>query len=330
MRGLAPALLLSTILVAACSGTSTPGWTFAPSPDAGAAVGSAGPAPASPAAPGVASGTIEIEAFDLGFTPADPTVDAAGRYTVVLTNTGAAPHDITFADGTQVVAAPGETASGEVDVPAAGLSFICSIPGHEQGGMVGAIAVEGGQAAAPSAEPSHDSHGGPAPATNVEADPNAPAPEVFDPVAPPRLEGDVHDIDLVMTEEPMTVAPGFVQMVWTFGGTVPGPVIRVKVGDTIRVHLKNPAENLLAHSIDFHSSQVAWNDEMRSIAPGSPPTRPASGCTTAARRRRSTTSPTACTAWSSSSRARACRRSTRSTPSSSPSGISARRARCPT
>ena len=24
----------------------------------------------------------------------------------------------------------------------------------------------------------------------------------------------------------------------------------------------------MAHSIDFHSSQVAWNDEMRSIAPG--------------------------------------------------------------
>ena len=51
-------------------------------------------------------------------------------------------------------------------------------------------------------------------------------------------------------------------------GTVPGPVIRVKVGDTIRVHLKNPIENQMAHSIDFHSSQVAWNDEMRSIAPG--------------------------------------------------------------
>ena len=66
----------------------------------------------------------------------------------------------------------------------------------------------------------------------------------------------------------MTVAEGFVQRVWTFGGTVPGPVIRVKVGDTIRVHLKNPPENQLSHSIDFHASQVAWNDEMRSIAPG--------------------------------------------------------------
>jgi len=46
------------------------------------------------------------------------------------------------------------------------------------------------------------------------------------------------------------------------------PVIRVKVGDTIRVHLINAPENELSHSIDFHSSQVAWNDEMRSIAPG--------------------------------------------------------------
>ena len=62
--------------------------------------------------------------------------------------------------------------------------------------------------------------------------------------------------------------PGFVQQVWTFNGTVPGPVIRVKVGDTIRVILKNPPEAQLSHSIDFHASQVAWNDEMRSIAPG--------------------------------------------------------------
>jgi nitrite reductase (NO-forming) len=66
----------------------------------------------------------------------------------------------------------------------------------------------------------------------------------------------------------MTVAPGFVQAVWTFGGSVPAPTIRVKVGDTIRIHLKNPATSKLAHSVDFHASQVAWNDEMTSINPG--------------------------------------------------------------
>ncbi len=274
MRGLVPVLLISVVLIAACTGSAKPGWTYAPaaSSDMVASVGSAAP-PAEPAvAAAPAGGTIAIDAFDLGFTPAQPTVDAPGRYTVELTNTGSAPHDITFPDGTQVAAGPGETASVEVDVPAAGLAFICSIPGHEQGGMTGTIGVTGGDAAAAaSPEPSaasHDDHGGPAPVTDVAADPNAPAPVVHDPAAPDRLEGEVHDIDLVMTEQEMTVAPGFVQKVWTFGGTVPGPVIRVKVGDTIRVHLKNPAENEMAHSIDFHSSQVAWNDEMRSIAPG--------------------------------------------------------------
>jgi nitrite reductase (NO-forming) len=40
------------------------------------------------------------------------------------------------------------------------------------------------------------------------------------------------------------------------------------VGDTLRVHLVNPDTNKLPHSIDFHASMVAWNDEMRSINPG--------------------------------------------------------------
>jgi nitrite reductase (NO-forming) len=136
--------------------------------------------------------------------------------------------------------------------------------------MTGAISVSGGAPAetAPPASHDPDSHGGPTPDTGIGPDPDAPAPIVFDPHAPPRLEGEVHDIPLVMIEREMTVAPGIRQLVWTFGGTVPGPVIRVKVGDTIRVHLMNPSTNQLPHSIDFHASQVAWNDEMRSIAPG--------------------------------------------------------------
>ena len=71
-----------------------------------------------------------------------------------------------------------------------------------------------------------------------------------------------------MSERLMTVAPGYEQLVWTFGDQVPGPVMRVKVGDTVRVHLINPATNMMGHSIDFHASMVAWNDEMRTINPG--------------------------------------------------------------
>jgi nitrite reductase (NO-forming) len=102
----------------------------------------------------------------------------------------------------------------------------------------------------------------------IEPDPEAPEYVARDATAPDLPEGDVHEIELVVTEREMTVAPGIVQTVWTFGDSVPGPVLRVKVGDTVRVTLVNPETNQLPHSIDFHASLVAWNDEMRSINPG--------------------------------------------------------------
>ena len=207
--------------------------------------------------------TLTINAFDLGFEPAVLDVPAAGTYEVMFHNTGAIAHDLTFADGTKLSAEAGEMATGTVTIPAGGTTFQCTVPGHAAAGMTGTITVAG---AAPS--PSGDSHGGPSASTDVAPDPSAAPYEPRDPSAPLLLSGTVHDIDLVVEEKLMTVADGFAQMVWTFNGSVPGPVIRVKVGDTIRVHLKNPATNQLPHSVDFHASQVAWNDEMTSIKPG--------------------------------------------------------------
>jgi nitrite reductase (NO-forming) len=40
---------------------------------------------------------------------------------------------------------------------------------------------------------------------------------------------------------------------WTFGGTVPGPFIRVRVGDTVELHLKNNKSSKNLHSIDLHA-----------------------------------------------------------------------------
>jgi nitrite reductase (NO-forming) len=268
MRRLALSLIAASALVAGCGSTRLAPWTPGPTAPASPAAPGAS-APAGAATPGPVLGDLEIEAFDLGFTPSSITVDAPGRYRVVLTNTGVMDHDIAFPGGEVALAKPGATASVEVDIPAGALEFICSIPGHAAAGMTGVVTVSGTAAGpSPDASMSPDDHGGPPPEVGITADPNAPPPVTYDATAPERLPGTVHDIDLVMTEQAMTVAPGFVQQVWTFGGTVPGPVIRVKVGDTIRVRLINPAENRLSHSIDFHASQVAWNDEMRSIAPG--------------------------------------------------------------
>jgi len=88
-------------------------------------------------------GSLSFRAFDLGFEPTNVEVEQPGRYEITFLNDGAIPHDITFADGTVLPAEPGETVTGEVVVPSAGLGFICSIPGHADGGMQGSILVAG-------------------------------------------------------------------------------------------------------------------------------------------------------------------------------------------
>jgi nitrite reductase (NO-forming) len=41
---------------------------------------------------------------------------------------------------------------------------------------------------------------------------------------------------------------------WTFNGKVPGPFVRVRVGDMVEVHLKNDEASLMYHSVDFHAA----------------------------------------------------------------------------
>ncbi|MCX8474785.1 MAG: copper-containing nitrite reductase [Sphingomonas sp.] len=40
---------------------------------------------------------------------------------------------------------------------------------------------------------------------------------------------------------------------WTFNGKVPGPFVRVRVGDTVEVTMKNAADSMMMHNVDFHA-----------------------------------------------------------------------------
>jgi nitrite reductase (NO-forming) len=55
---------------------------------------------------------------------------------------------------------------------------------------------------------------------------------------------------------------------WTFGGTIPGPVVRVTEGDTVDFTLTNPPENKNSHAMDFHAAQVSVLDEFAPVKPG--------------------------------------------------------------
>lgn len=61
---------------------------------------------------------------------------------------------------------------------------------------------------------------------------------------------------------------GTKQSMWTYNGTIPGPLVRVKQGDTIDFRLRNDAANKNSHSIDFHAGRFDVLTEFESIKPG--------------------------------------------------------------
>jgi nitrite reductase (NO-forming) len=113
--------------------------------------------------------------------------------------------------------------------------YYCDIVGHRQAGMEGNLIV--GQPAQvqipefPSVSRSPD---------------DLPGPITRKSPANVRL-----DLETIEIEGRLADGTGYV--FWTFSGKVPGPFLRVRVGDTVEVHLKNSAKSTMMHSVDFHA-----------------------------------------------------------------------------
>lgn len=69
----------------------------------------------------------------------------------------------------------------------------------------------------------------------------------------PAREPETVRIDLETVEIEGQLADGTTYKYWTFNGKVPGPFFRVRVGDTIEVHVRNLTNSTMAHSVDFHA-----------------------------------------------------------------------------
>jgi nitrite reductase (NO-forming) len=209
--------------------------------------------------------TIDVTLGDLFVEPNELTVPAGAQLTLNVTNDGAMPHDLQVdgAEGTAMLD-PGESETVTVGPFDASVEAWCTVPGHREGGMSMMIIVEGG------GDTDVPAGGAGTPvASGAEIDFDAePAAgwKPFDPALAPAPGGTEHEVTWSMTEEAMEIAPGVTQEVWTFDGQVPGPTLRGKVGDVFTVTIVNDGE--VGHSLDFHASKVAWDDEMRTIQPG--------------------------------------------------------------
>jgi nitrite reductase (NO-forming) len=107
-----------------------------------------------------------------------------------------------------------------------------------------------------------------------------------------------HEVRVDIVANEIEIAPGVRYAAWTFGGSVPGPVLHVREGDRVLFTTKNRTDELVGiptlseaspflsqlavaspqlrmpiaapmpHGIDFHSGTVAPNDKWRPIQPG--------------------------------------------------------------
>lgn len=97
---------------------------------------------------------------------------------------------------------------------------------------------------------------GTVPVSLQQADSLPKAPVALPPNVPPpvrRRDPQTVLVELEVVEKPMTLADGVQYTYWTLNGSVPGPFVRVREGDTVVVKLVNPKESTAPHSIDLHS-----------------------------------------------------------------------------
>ena len=76
----------------------------------------------------------------------------------------------------------------------------------------------------------------------------------YDPALPPRGPSGTVKLAMTVREVPVHLTKDVVVPAWTFDGTVPGPIVHVRQGDTVEFTLTN--EGALPHSMDFHAAQI--------------------------------------------------------------------------
>jgi nitrite reductase (NO-forming) len=160
---------------------------------------------------------------------------------VALVNNDGIEHDVTFPEfkaATDRVNRKGASSVTAFRADQAGeFAYFCSLPGHRQAGMEGKIAVGGVKGPVVALPPS----------VSIARDPA----DLPGPLAP-RPAGTVK-VELEAVEVVGKLANETTYNYWTFNGKVPGPFLRVRVGDTVELSFKNRETSRMIHSVDLHA-----------------------------------------------------------------------------
>jgi nitrite reductase (NO-forming) len=119
-------------------------------------------------------------------------------------------------------------------------------------GVGGAASIAGCASDPPAAQASDQTTTGASTVQQVDVDQVAADPTDL-PAPIDRDEPATHEITLTTEEVTAEVEPGVTYTYLTFDGQVPGPMIRVRQGDTVELTLENAPDSQMAHNVDFHA-----------------------------------------------------------------------------
>jgi nitrite reductase (NO-forming) len=174
---------------------------------------------------------------------------------VSLVNNDGIEHDLVFPEFNAATDRVNRQGASSVTVFRADKSgeyaYFCGLPGHRQAGMEGKIVVGAGKAPVVALPPS----------TSIVRDPTD-LPGPLPAGAPRTLAVDLEAVELVGT-----LANETTYNYWTFNGKVPGPFLRVRVGDTVELNFKNRADSRMIHSIDLHAATGPGGGAVMTQAP---------------------------------------------------------------
>jgi len=104
-------------------------------------------------------------------------------------------------------------------------------------------------------------------------------PLSYGPTVPAMQTGDTVEVKIDVRHKLFQVKQGISFTGWLFGDSLPGPILRIRVGQTIKFSMTDRSNEPMAmgmninmkpmlHSIDFHAAMVNPEDKYRSISPG--------------------------------------------------------------
>lgn len=205
---------------------------------------------------------IDVQLSEFAITPAAIVVPP-GPVKLRVTNNGAVAHNFSIPSLGKKTAdlLGGESETLDLGVLDEGvMDALCEVAGHAGSGMVATITVSSGAAMSDGgAATAHGSKTWQEMDAEMEARaktfPARTMGEKGGQILEPRIDADGTKVfELTVKEVDWEVEPGKIVKAKTYNGVVPGPEIRVEVGDKVRIVVKN--ELAESTSVHFHGIRV--------------------------------------------------------------------------